>query len=237
MRTLRDDEHKHERARNGQRLFRDRADAGVKLATALSAYHGSCPLIVGVPRGGVPVAYEVAKGLDADLDVIVASKLAAASQPELAIGAVAADGSSYVNVKLRNLAGISEHTLSRMTEVKRDEAKAREQRFRAGLEPLQPSGRVVILVDDGLATGATITASLRALRRAGAEHVVVAVPVGSAQACASIAREVDALVCLLQPEPFHSVGQHYEHFEPCTDDEVQRLLIKQRRRRAALGTR
>jgi putative phosphoribosyl transferase len=92
---------------------------------------------------------------------------------------------------------------------------------------------VVIVVDDGLATGATITAALRSLRRAGAEHVVVAVPVGSAQACMSIAREVDALICLLQPEPFHAVGEHYEHFEPCTDGEVQRLLIKQRKRRAA----
>lgn len=227
-----EEERNHERGGSVQRFFQNRTEAGLKLAIALSAYRKTNPLILGIPRGGVPVAYEIAKHLDADLDVIVARKIAALSQPELAIGAVAADGSSYVNAKLRTLSGLSDRTLSRLTSVQREEAEAREQRFRAGLPAMQPQGRLAIVVDDGLATGATLIAALRSLRRAGAEHVVVAVPVGSAQACASIAREVDALICLFQPEPFHSVGEHYEDFRQCSDDEVQSLLIKQRRRRA-----
>ena len=216
----------------GQRMFRDRADAGAKLATALSAYRASHPLILGLPRGGVPVAYQVAQRLDADLDVIIARRITAPKQPELAIGAVAADGSSYVNAKLRAWSGLSAPLFARATEAARAEAQAREQRYRMGLAPMAPGGRLVIVVDDGLATGATMTAALRSLRRAGAENVVVAVPVGSSQACTSIAREVDALICLFQPEPFHSVGEHYEHFEQCPDDEVQRLLLNQRRHRA-----
>jgi putative phosphoribosyl transferase len=227
MRTPRED-----RSYVGERMFRDRADAGAKLATALGAYRRSHPLILGLPRGGVPVAYHVAQRLDADLDVIVVRKIAAPKQPELAIGAVAADGSSYINAKLRAWSGLSAPAFARVTEDARSEAQAREQRFRSGLPPVDPAGRLVIVVDDGLATGATMTAALRSLRRAGAENVVVAVPVGSSQACASIAREVDALICIFQPEPFHAVGEHYEHFEQCTDDEVQRLLLNQRRHRA-----
>lgn len=223
---------REDRSPKGQRMFRDRADAGAKLATALSAYRRSHPLILGVPRGGVPVAYQVAQRLDTDLDVIVARKIAAPQQPELAIGAVAADGSSYINAKLRTWSALSTHEFARVTEAARVDAQAHEQRFRMGLAPVEPAGRLVIVVDDGLATGATMTAALRSLRRAGAENVVVAVPVGSSQACASIAREVDALICLFQPEPFHAVGEHYEHFEPCPDDEVQRLLLNQRRHRA-----
>ena len=227
MRTPRED-----RSHAGQRMFADRADAGAKLATALRAYRKSHPLILGVPRGGVPVAYHVAKRLDADLDVIVACKIAAPKRPELAMGAIAADGSSYINAKLRAWSALSDSAFARVTEAAREEAQAREQRYRVGLPPVAPAGRVVIVVDDGLATGATMTAALRSLRRAGAENVVVAVPVGSSQACGSIAREVDALICLFQPEPFHSVGEHYERFEPCADDEVQRLLLTQRRHRA-----
>jgi len=219
-----------DRIRPGQRMFQDRADAGAKLATALSAYRKSHPLILGIPRGGVPVAYQIAKRLDADLDVIVARKIVAPDHPELAIGAVAADGSSYTNARLRALSTLSGVAVARLTEAAREAAHASEQHFRLGLAPIEPAGRVVIVVDDGLATGATMIAALRALRRAGVENLVVAVPVGSSQACASIARDVDALICLFQPEPFHAVGAHYEHFEPCLEDEVQRLLIKQRNR-------
>lgn len=228
-----DDRDGYERNTLKHRLFRDRAQAGSKLAAALGAYGKGQPLVLGIPRGGVPVAYQVAKQLDADLDVIVACRIATPQQPEVAIGAVAADGSCYMNAKLRAWSGLSDEALAALTSAQRLVAQAREQRFRAGLSAFQPAGRVVIVVDDGLATGSTMTAALRSLRRAGAEHVVVAVPVGSAQASASIAREVDALICLQQPEPFHAVGEHYEHFEQCTDEEVQRLLIKQRKRRAA----
>lgn len=215
------------------RPFRDRADAGAKVAAALSSYANLNPLIIGIPRGGVPVAYQVAKRLDAELDVIVARKISAPSRPELAIGAVTADGTSFTSSKLRMLSGLSEEALTHLTLAHRAAAQAREESFRSGLPPVRPGGRVVIVVDDGLATGATMTAVLRALRRAGAEHVVVAVPVGSAEACARIAREVDEVICLLQPAPFEAVSDYYEHFEQTADDEVQRLLIKQRKRRAA----
>lgn len=212
------------------RPFRDRVDAGAKLAAALSGYARCSPLIIGIPRGGVPVAYQVAKQLNAELDVIVARKITAPSQPELAIGAVAADGASFTNSKLRALSGLSEDALTRLSLAHRADAHAREQNFRAGLPPVRPGGRVVIVVDDGLATGATMTAVLRSLRRAGAERVVVAVPVGASEACARIAREVDEVVCLLQPARFDAVSDYYEHFEQTADDEVQRLLIKQRKR-------
>lgn len=217
------------------RPFRDREDAGGKLAAALSNYASCKPLILGIPRGGVPVAYQVAKHLHAELDVIVARKISAPSQPELAIGAVAADGTSFTNAKLRALSGLSDDALTHLTMAHRADAQAREQGFRAGLPPLHPAGRVVIVVDDGLATGATMTAALRSLRRAGAERVVVAVPVGSAEACARIAREVDEVVCLLQPAQFDAVSNYYEHFPQTADSEVQRFLIKQRKRRTQLG--
>ena len=170
MRTPREDRHA------SQRMFRDRADAGAKLAAALSAYRKSRPLILGIPRGGVPVAYHVAKRLDADLDVIVARKIGAPRQPELAIGAIAADGSSFINAKLRVWSALSDSGFARVSEAAREEALAREQCYRLGLPPVAPAGRVVIVVDDGLATGATMIAALRSLRRAGAENVVVPCP-------------------------------------------------------------
>ena len=214
-----------------RRPFRDRVDAGAKLAAALGTYAICNPLIIGIPRGGVPVAYQVAKRLDAELDVIVACKITAPSQPELALGAVTPDGTTFTNSKLRALSGLSEDALTSLILAHRADAHQRQQGFRAGLPPVRPGGRVVIVVDDGLATGATMMAVLRSLRRAGAERVVVAIPVGSAEACARIAREVDEVVCLLQPAHFEVVSEYYESFGQTADAEVQRLLIKQRKRR------
>lgn len=221
----------YERGRRPRR-FLDRRDAGSQLAAALQAYRGSNPLVLGIPRGGVPVAYEVAKALDGDLDVIVARKIGAPSQPELAIGAVACDGTRYINAKLRTWAGLSDAALERLADVQQAEARASEQRFRAELPPLDPSGRIAIVVDDGLATGATMRAALRSLRARGAQQLVVALPVGAPQACRSLEREVDRLLCLQQPEVFDAVGQHYEVFDQTTDAEVEGLLRKQRKRRA-----
>ncbi|MEY4582437.1 MAG: hypothetical protein RL701_7140, partial [Pseudomonadota bacterium] len=141
---------------HGTPRYRDRADAGLQLAAALSAYRGSKPLVLGIPRGGVPVAHHVAQELEGELDVIVARKLGMPGQEEYAFGAVASDGTQYVNAKLQALAGVSATKLSVLAAAQRTEAERREQLFRAGLPALQPHGRIAIVVDDGLATGATM---------------------------------------------------------------------------------
>jgi len=205
-------------------LFDDRVDAGAQLAAALESYRKSNPLVLGIPRGGVPIAYEIAKRLGADLDVIVVRKIGAPGQEELAIGAVASDGTLYVDAELQEMTGVSDAELARLTEVQSAEARRREVRFRAGLPALHPEGRITIVADDGLATGSTMRAAIASLRRRGAERIVVAVPVGSAESCRHIGAEVDDLVCLYRPEPFYAVGQHYRVFEQTSDEEVERLL-------------
>lgn len=219
-------------ASSGRRFFRDRADAGRQLARALSQFQGRNPLVLGIPRGGVPVAYQVAQHLGGELDVIVARKVGAPGQEELAIGAVGSDGTAYINVQLRKLCGVSEERFAQLAEVQREEAMRREQVFRAGLPALHPAGRIAIVVDDGLATGATMRAAVRSLKARGAEYVVIAIPVGSPDSCLSLAREADLLVCPHQPEPFHAVGAHYEVFDQTSDEEVERLLHDQRERSA-----
>jgi predicted phosphoribosyltransferase len=213
-------------------LFEDRADAGKRLADALVRYRGRGAVVLAIPRGGVPVAAEVARRLDADLDVIVARKLGAPGQSELAIGAVAADGSRWLNRELVGLTGASDAYLHAVADEQRREAERRERRFRAGLAPFDPVNRIAIVVDDGLATGATMRAALRSLRRRGAQRLVAAVPVGSADACESISADVDELVCPHRPDPFYAVGQHYAVFDQTSDEEVELLLREQRERRA-----
>ncbi len=146
------------------------------------------------------------------------------------IGAVASDGTRYVNTRLQRLASVSPAALERLTEIERAEAKRREDMFRAGLPALQPAGRIVIVVNDGLATGATMCAAVRSLRARGAEHTVIAVPVGSIDACESLGREVDVLVCPNRPETFYAVGQYYEDFGQTSDLKVERCLRAQRKR-------
>ena len=211
--------------------FRDRKDAGQQLARALSEYRGQEALVLGIPRGGVPVAYEIACSLDAELDVIVARKIGAPGQEEFGIGAITADGSLVINEGMRAYVHISEPELEQRTQEQSAEAQRREHRFRVGLPALSPAGRLVIVVDDGLATGATLRAAVRSLKRRGAERLVVAVPVGAPEACTSIAREVDRLICLQQPEPFCAVGRHYREFDQTSDEEVQQLLRQRREAR------
>ncbi|HLB23292.1 MAG TPA: phosphoribosyltransferase family protein [Dehalococcoidia bacterium] len=206
------------------RQFNDRTDAGVYLAEALEPYRGRRPLILGIPRGGVPVAAEVARRLGAELDVVVARKLGAPGSPELAIGAVTANGGRYLNDSLIREIGVRAPYIEEVTALQRAEAARREERFRAGRPPPSIEGRVVIVVDDGLATGATMRAAVRSVRRSNPALLVAAVPVGAPQSCAALRTEVDELICLHEPEDFWAVGFYYRHFRPTEDEEVSELL-------------
>jgi putative phosphoribosyl transferase len=205
-------------------LFSNRQHAGAMLAQRLLKYRGQHALVLALPRGGVPVAAEIARQLHADLDVMVARKLGAPDQEELAIGAVAADGTRFVNEELVHALRVSPTYLAEVTRREQQEAKRRERLFRAGLPQLDVAGRVVILVDDGLATGATMRAAVWSLRRAEPAKLIVAVPVGAADSCDALDSEVDELVCLHRPTPFYSVGMYFRDFEQTTDDEVVTLL-------------
>jgi predicted phosphoribosyltransferase len=204
--------------------FKDRVAGGRILAELLGGYRGKNVLILGIPRGGVPVAAEVARGLDADLDVIVARKLGAPEQPELAIGAVTANGGEFLNEEIVGYLGVSEAYIQRVKKEQMAEAHRREKRFRGNRPAEGIRDRVVILVDDGLATGATMRAAVRSVRKHRPARLVVAVPVGSREACAALGGEADELVCPSIPEPFGAVGYFYRNFEPVEDAEVERTL-------------
>ncbi len=207
----------------GQR-YRDRADAGRTLGACLEQYKGRDVLVLGIPRGGVPVAAEVAKALAADLDVIVARKLGAPGQRELAIGAVTSNGGRFLNREVIEGIGVTDEYLEQVSADEMAEAHRREARFRAGRPPARIQDRIVIVVDDGLATGATMRASVRSVRKSHPARLVVAVPVGSQEACAALRQEADDVVCLYQPETFWAVGLYYENFEPTLDAEVAEIL-------------
>ncbi|GIW52162.1 MAG: hypothetical protein KatS3mg081_1517 [Gemmatimonadales bacterium] len=208
----------------GQPLFRDRVDAGRVLAERLSSYKGKSPVVLGIPRGGVVVAAEIARRLEGSLDVVVARKLGAPGSPELAVGAVTADGGRFLNDDIIRMLGVSREYLDSVTALQMAEARRREEWLR-NLRPAVPlGGRVVILVDDGLATGATMRAAVRSVRQQQPARLIVAAPVGSRDACATLSSEADEVVCPYQPEPFGAVGFFYEHFDPVDDDEVKALL-------------
>lgn len=205
--------------------FRDRRDAGRRLGAALEeAYRGKGVVVLGIPRGGVPVAAEVAQRLDGELDVVVARKLGAPISRELAIGAVTANGGRFLNEALIRELRVPAAYLARVTAEEMAEAHRREARFRGGRSMVSLAGRTVIVVDDGLATGATMRAAVRSVRTQHPATIVVAVPVGAPDACAALRQEADEVVCLSEPEAFHAVGLHYEHFEPIEDSEVQAIL-------------
>lgn len=205
-------------------LFRDREDAGTQLAERLGEYRGQDVLVVGIPRGGVPVAAAIARALDADLDIVVARKLGAPISRELAIGAVTANGGRFLNEELIRELRVSPTYLKQVTAEEMAEARRREDRFRGAHHMARVKDRIVIVVDDGLATGATMRAAVRSLRKKHPAKLVVAVPVGSAEACAALRQEADEVVCLDEPEPFYAVGLYYEHFEPTEDSQVQEIL-------------
>jgi putative phosphoribosyl transferase len=205
-------------------LFHDRIEAGAHLAERLGAYRGQDVLVLGIPRGGVPVAAEVARKLDAELDIVVARKLGAPFQPELAIGAVTANGGRYLNEALAQEAGVTQEYLAAVTADEMTEAHRREERFRGKRPGPRISGRTVIVVDDGLATGATMRAAVRSLRKRQPVRLVVAIPVGPPQTCAALRAEADEVIALHEPEPFLAVGLYYEDFRPTDEREIELLL-------------
>jgi putative phosphoribosyl transferase len=204
--------------------FRDRTDAGDALAGRLEEYRGSDVLVLGLPRGGVPVAARVARALGAELDVVVARKLGSPISEELAIGAVTANGGRFVNEEMVRTLNVPESYLTAVTAAQRVEARRREQLFRGSRPSPRIAGRTVILVDDGLATGATMRAAVRAVKAQRPARLVVAVPVGSPEACAALRAEVDEVVCVYEPSYFGAVGSYYQDFAQTEDREVQDLL-------------
>lgn len=208
-------------------VFRDRRDAGRYLAEKLRAYADEPDvLVLALPRGGVPVAFEVARRLHAPLDLFLVRKLGVPGQEELAMGAIATGGVYVVNDEVVRALDIPDEVFEAVAVREQRELARREHAYR-GARPLpEIRGRTVILVDDGLATGSSMRAAIAALRRRQPARIVVAVPVAAASTCAELAHEVDDLVCAITPEPFQAVGLWYQDFSQTTDEEIRDLLAR-----------
>jgi putative phosphoribosyl transferase len=206
------------------RRFANRQDAGRQLAARAQELAIEKPIVLGLPRGGVPVAFEVARALKAPLDVIVVRKLGVPFQPELAMGALGEDGVRVLNDQVLRLAHVQPEELEQAERRQLAEVRARALRFRGTRERLSLTGRNVIIVDDGIATGSTVRAALQVAKAQGARHITLAAPVAPADTLASLVSLADQIVCLKSPEPFYAVGQFYADFSQTTDDDVVRLL-------------
>jgi putative phosphoribosyl transferase len=210
--------------------FGSRAHGGRALAGRLARYAGrSDAIVLALPRGGVPVAYEVAVALDAPLDVLVARKLGVPGHPELAMGAIAGGDVRVLNRDLLRHLRVRGAAIDRVLDEERRELARREREYRGDRPPLDVRGRTAIVVDDGLATGATMYAAVTALEQQHAARVVVAVPVASREAAATLAPVADEVVTVMTPAPFHGVGAWYDDFGQTTDEEVRRLLLRAQR--------
>ena len=208
-------------------IFPDRAEAGRLLGLKLAQYAGRDDVIVlGLPRGGVPVAYEVAQALHLPLDVFIVRKLGVPGFEELAAGAIASGGVRVLNEDVIRALPNADEIIEAVTKRESAEVERREQEYRDGRPAPEIRGRTVILIDDGLATGATMRAAVKALRQRGAAKIVVAVPVGPPDTCKEFEDEADEVVCASAPEFFQAVGQYYEDFSQTSDEEVRELLAR-----------
>jgi predicted phosphoribosyltransferase len=208
-------------------VFRDRRDAGRRLAAELSDYADqSDVLVLALPRGGVPVAYEVARALHAPLDVFMVRKLGVPGYEELAMGAIATGGLRVLDQELLRMLDIPPDVIERVTAIETSELERRERQYRGDRPPPDVRGRTVILIDDGLATGSTMRAAIAALKKEGAKRIVVAVPVAPPETCEALRAQVDDVVCAVTPEPFRAVGLWYGDFSQTTDEEVRDLLAR-----------
>ena len=219
-----------------ERTFPNRIEAGRQLADKLDKYAGREDVIVlGLPRGGVPVAYEVAKRLRAPLDVFIVRKLGVPGFEELAAGAIASGGVRVLNEDVMRAIPHADEVIEAVAARETGELERREQIYREGRPPPELRGRIVILVDDGLATGATMRAAVKALRQSGAAKIVVAVPVGPPDTCRELEQQADETICLSTPVFFQAVGQYYEDFSQTTDEDARELLARAAQERPAPG--
>ena len=209
------------------RLFRDRSEAGRLLAAQLTEYADRPDvLVLALPRGGVPVGYEVASALHVPMDVFIVRKLGVPGHEEFAMGAVATGGVRVVNDQVVRALGIPDYVIEAVAAWEQQELERRERLYRGDRPPPDVRGKTVILVDDGLATGSTMLAAVQALRRQGPARIVVAVPVASPDTCELLKAEVHKVVCAVTPEPFYAVGLWYQDFSHTTDEEVRELLAR-----------
>jgi predicted phosphoribosyltransferase len=207
------------------RPFTDRHEAGIELASRLREYGGRPDLIVlALPRGGVPIGYEVARALRAPLDVFVVRKIGMPGHPEFAVGAIASGGVQVLSEGILQDYGIPQHAIEDLIRREQIELERREREYRQGRPQPDLRGRTVILVDDGLATGSTMRAAVQAVREKRPARIIVAVPVGAPDTCDAFRAVADATICARTPEPFAAVGQWYRDFEQTTDEDVRRLL-------------
>lgn len=206
--------------------FKDRTDGGRRLAGLLAHLRDQNPIVLGLPRGGLPVAYEVAHALKAPLDVLNVRKLGVPWHEELAMGAIATGGVRVLNNDVIMAAGITKTTLEEATDFQRLELDRRERLYRSGRRAPELRGRTVILVDDGIATGATVRAAIAVVRAQKPAHLVLAVPVAQSSVATEIARDVDEFVCVMRPGDLYAIGVWYDHFPQLTDQEVQAILAR-----------
>lgn len=207
--------------------FHNRADAGRALAARLTAYaHNPRVQVLALPRGGVPVAFEVAQALRAPLDVFLVRKLGVPGHEELALGAIATGGVRVLNEEMVRALDVTPDVIEAITAAEQQELARREHLYRGARPPLEVRGRILILVDDGLATGATMRAAAAALRQQQPARLIIAVPIAAAELCEALRAEVDEIICAVTPRPFYAVGQGYEDFSQTTDEEVRDLLQK-----------